>query len=709
VLLEHDLHRRAGVHLWRFALRLTSRYAAMRPNHPEMLRFSHQPIGSADPKSPVPSGTKWWRVVVPDHTGGGGAPRRIDRPSLMLVLPLTEPLMAEGSVPPLLAVFNQELFNNFNAADGIETVIDVARHPFPLKARIDEHTHTDGSQPNTPLEKAWAAVQEQHDALIRADRLVAESHALQSRHTDEERYDSLQHRDAERKRLQDSEVKLRQLVPAQLQPVSADLPNPTLKYYQEIAPDPIREATANPTCIVAVRTDGPIGYTFDAGTEAGLFKHAAVLVSPIAEQVRAYSLVKLRFRRLETSGLLVGGTEEMALILRQTIDEQGSRFLIERSTAGTIDTEPNVVTFDTVYEGLTFEFEPSAERSNHAMHIRFAPHKDENEGTTIRVSFGSEANGRLLRITAQTRLGPASDWSLPLRGDPVPKVQAVVSMRPRPTNEEGTPVPSFQPVGDISIRVRIDRELEEGIRRPDENVWLSVLCMPLTTLNTFTDRVAVEVRAVSDDGPAESIGCVVTPTRLSDFAPAVWCQFAAPMSRLEVTAATAERKIFGLISVDDLTFQTKADSSVFTLSLRGLRPGETLSEIALRVPSHPDETSQLEETLFAVVTQYVHDAFDRLRERVMAIHSVDAKPEECALGARVWPEALEAPASATSGRIRFLRVLRGKSKGRGGFEGKTQIFPGDFFQDRIDDAVDANPSDAAGMVMGVSAPVEWNS
>ena len=41
VLLEHDLDRRAGTHLWRFALRLTSRYAAMRSNHPALIRFSH--------------------------------------------------------------------------------------------------------------------------------------------------------------------------------------------------------------------------------------------------------------------------------------------------------------------------------------------------------------------------------------------------------------------------------------------------------------------------------------------------------------------------------------------------------------------------------------------------------------------------------------------------------------------------------------------
>ena len=85
------------------------------------------------------------------------------------------------------------------------------------------------------------------------------------------------------------------------------------------------------------------------------------------------------------------------------------------------------------------------------------------------------------------------------------------------------------------------------------------------------------------------------------------------------------------------------------------------------------------------------------------------------LGQPSWRNPAEAstaaPFAAGSGRIRILRVLRGKTRDKHGFEATPREFPEDFFGTDVEPgtAVGENPFDAAGQVLGISQPFEWQT
>ncbi|HEX7152265.1 MAG TPA: hypothetical protein VF618_12325 [Thermoanaerobaculia bacterium] len=787
VLLEHDFDRRAGAHLWRFALRLKSRYAAMRPNHPDLLRFSHRVRGD--------NTTHWWRMVVPERLHPERPVRLLERPALMLVLPLTEPLMTEGSVPPLLAVFNEELFPQFNATDGIETVIDVARHPLPGHARISRGRTPEGSNQTFGelFDAAWKEVEEARAKLDEANAKFAEGFTLGATLTAQQQtnletdrkvaagvvaakelaFNNVQAQAAAwgvvdewtkiHKTLDDqiraaeaviadgaasAEAKAaaqkiidrltlpRKNAAAQIgtataiaeamekKPVSpAGAPvNPQRKYFQEIAPDPIREATPAADRPVAVRIDGPVGYTFDAGVEAGRFGHAALLVSPVAEGVRPGSFVRLRFRRFESPGLLVSPPlvvdeqedppdqwpDEAPAGMKMKIPGDGARFLIARPTPdGKLDADAQVHRFATAYEGLAFDIADLAAAGAIAPRFTFVPSKgdiacDALEDGTM---FLAATQDSKVTISAKTNLGDSANWALPLSRGAKVALRAVVSLRPRPIPQSGELPKEYSPAGDLSIRVRITPDPNDPIRRPYENVWLSILCMPINTGRKLSGSAAIRVC------PKSELETTVLPLRLSDFAPPVWCQFAATMSRFVVHAKTsANRQIREVLPVTSLKAKL-AGATTFELGLEDLRQGETLTALTLTTEGAPAEDAQIEEPIYAVVTRFVYDAFDRLRERAIGIHPL--RPGSVRLLDRIWPgkeeKDREAYEPAMRGRIRLLRVVRGKIREAGGFETRTQEFPGDFFGKETDESLDANPFDAAGMALGISAPIDWGA
>jgi hypothetical protein len=240
-LFDKSLDWRGGVNFWRFGLRIISRYRAMRPNRPEFMRTSHRQSNG---------GAVWHNEVLLDRSYD----RRPKRPGLALVLPLTERMMAYGAVPPLLAIFNEQLYPNFHAGDGIDVSIEMARHPLPRKERLEKRIKA-----ITDLLGATPAPSPEDDARLRAELTELQSE-LQS------------------------------------------IPNGSLealKYWQEWGPDPIRSGAGSGGKIIPLRVDGPIGYTFDLGSEAGRFDHAGLVISPTGQDVSPWSLMKLRFRRLE--------------------------------------------------------------------------------------------------------------------------------------------------------------------------------------------------------------------------------------------------------------------------------------------------------------------------------------------------------------------------------------------------------------------------
>jgi hypothetical protein len=125
-----DLRYLGGANWWRFGLRATSRYAAMRPNLGSLTVSTE-----IAPKSREKFTPHWHTLVVRDRDNG----RKPKRPSLLMVLPLTESVMDDTAVPPLLAIFSEPMFANFHIGDGIEAAVDYARHPLsalPLRWRV---------------------------------------------------------------------------------------------------------------------------------------------------------------------------------------------------------------------------------------------------------------------------------------------------------------------------------------------------------------------------------------------------------------------------------------------------------------------------------------------------------------------------------------------------------------------------------------------
>jgi hypothetical protein len=395
----------------------------------------------------------------------------------------------------------------------------------------------------------------------------------------------------------------------------------------------------------------------------------------------------------------------------------------------------DVLAFRTVHEGIALDID-DVERSQ-IDGLRFSLCPDDaacaTRHTTIHTRVDTTERGRRLVVEGITHLGQSGRWSMPLGPGARAGVRMIVSQRPKPNGDD-----RYRPIGDVSVRVRITGADQVS---PDGGpVWLAILCMPLTAENkppiAATEPVLVYTRKIASSGkkaaPNPEPGAqkqdpetvTVRPVRLSDFTPGVWCQFASVMSRLHMRAATDTRPVIeDLVHVSQLSARRK-DERTLTLGVDGLRPGETLTELWLRSETDADadagdERVQIEEPLYAIVTRYVHDAFDLKRERPMGIHRVavphrktPSEPDQSTLdlGERVWspPGAGGAPYRADmSGRVRFVRVLRGRTKDQGGFEELPKEFPASFFSPTVVDAQTDDPIDAPGLALGISQPIEW--
>ncbi|WP_398308962.1 hypothetical protein [Zoogloea sp.] len=586
VLLERDLDYRGGANLWRFALRIRSRYAAMRPNDARLIAFTHRLLDKQ-------AKTAWWPLVVPDRVGKESSLRQPMRPGFMIVLPLTEPLMASGSVPPLLVLFNEPMFPLFHVGDGIEAAIELARHPF-----ID----------------------------------------------------------------------------------SGEGQPPPVKYWPEFAPDPIRTGEGASGRPLALRCDGPVGYTFDVETDAGRFDHAGFLISPVAEEVRPWSLVKLRFRRLEAPELLLDERNQSKVVSGDGWKE----FSLQVDIGLAIDLA-ELKPGTPLKLRLSFDKNRTPDPSSF---VNLEAHIDDSDPLRPRVV-----------LNASTHRGSTQDWSASYDTGCRVQIRVIASQRPKP-NSKGKDIPS---VGDVSVRVRIVRDSSfDVMQKPYENVWLSVLCLPLNT-NGHDSDLYLKVE--------NGVEVTERPVRLSDFTPAVWCQFAAAMSQFVVEAEIKKTDVSPRtildekISVTQLMVSKKGEQ--LCLGLADLHPGESVARIALRTAFGANPDAQVEERLYALVTRYVYDAFDRLRERPIAVYRLSDTLADPTLTEKTWPPSdLGAPFSNSRGRLRIVRVLRGRKEKEGGFERKAREFPGDFFGDKSD-GVSGEPLDAAGQVIGISAPIEW--
>lgn len=640
-LFVKSLDWRAGLNLWRFGLSVTSRYAPLfAPRVPSEV-LAHLP-----PPGGVRTTAAWSALAIPDRPSG----RVVGRPGLALVLPLTEPLMAAGATPPLLAVFNDRLYSNFNIADAIDVAVEVARHPYTIGEQIKRRD----------LVREWI---QKKDPRGKPDELFELERALSD------------HR-----------------------PAATD----SLKYWQEFGPDPIRTGQAHDGAPILLRVDGPIGYTFDAETEAGRFDHAGLLISPVAQDVDPWSMIKLRFRRVEALAALAAEPEPLTPGAVKTIALTG------RSRLGDA----------TDYDGLVIEVAEIAKGQSAVIGFDLV---DDGIGLPVveppdvKVSL-SRIDG-VLTIAAATRLGEAGKSDLALRAHEQAQVRLIVSERERP---EG--VKEWTPRGDVAIKVMVmDKDSGvDALEQLDRNHWLAVNTVPLGGRKPVPSDLPLKLR-ITPEATVKPPKAGVHPVRLSTFTPAVWCQFTEAMSSFAATVAGAagdDRRRIGITDLEAdyvagtppgirLRLKTAAEASAVSGPLRSLAP---------LAAADPD--AQVDEVLAAVVTRYVTDAFARLRERPVAIlHLTDdeyrplraeadftlaLKKENAAW----WPD--DPPlAKGGGGRVRLLRMLVPRTRSMGGFAAEPTRQLAEFFRKGDLNLTDLNPGDAAGMVLGISHPIEW--
>ncbi|WP_225032067.1 hypothetical protein [Paraburkholderia sp. XV] len=747
-----DLQYRGGANWWRFALRATSRYAAMRPDI-DLVRFSHRIPRSSD--------VQWHTLLVRDRDTG----RVPKRPGLMLVLPLTECLLSDAVVPPLLAIFSEPMFPDFHIGDGLEATLEYARHPLPdvpvfwasafeadqaarrANRLKDAEAACAGDPQNAACQlelrraqadfadQAWsrlmviataeaAGAQQDFDAAKQkldgpppitdpvargiAERQVeiakqrldwATERQMQAKRESELASAANEHANAG----QPDTSSWRRIGPADLQ-----------RFWPEIGPDPVLTGEGHDGVPVPIRLDGPLGYTFDRETEAPRFGRSGFVVTPVPQSdgasvtpgIAPWTLARLKFRRLEAietstnSGIAVTGQD---LLLRCT-------------GAATSDDNDKPVP-EGVHEGVVIDFPVLNASAPVNAVVQVAPGTHGNVPTTLRyLRIVAELQTARVAIRLDSDLGPAGSFLSKMMPAGVARLRLVLSQRD-PPEESADP---YEPVVDVSVRLWIDDRTEDGSVRSQAGAWLTVACLPLLAGGkSFLPGAPVYARVkpvlgaqVPVDWPPATQPSAYG-VRLTAFTAPQWCQFTQDVSTFEVV--TKEGAVHGACPVSALvmTVGTDGKSQWPVLSIQG----DALDPIPLNalrwLPARSD--SQLAGEVALIVTRYVRDAFDRERETPVAIYRIVAgKPYEAHGAVRIWPAAQ--PGQDTidlsgRGRARLMTLMRWQKTAPGG--GSTADKPAeppaslqDYFGEIDEIGMEAN--DARGRILGISAAIDIN-
>lgn len=655
VLFEKQLDWQAGMHLRRFGLRLQSRYALL-PHEGASITRTHV-SGSKTPR--------WSTVVIPDRVSN----REIGRPGVALVLPLTEPRVSRDPTPPLLVMLNERLYDKMNFADGVEAVVEMARHPYTQAEQQD--IEDPGGAATTPLER--------------------------------------------------------------------------LKYWQELGPDPIRTHEGNEGRIIPLRMDGPIGYGTDQGTETGSFASASFLLNPAGERIAPWTLAKLRLRRLESPEAMFtpepnGFPPKVTRPEIQLEDGTGIVVQVRNPGAGLNNAAAIGEVFDAFrYEGLVVDVSLASQSDGATATGEFSFSLMEADVDPAPVAIRYRIDKTRLTISANTRLGPAGEIAFNIADTTDVRLRLIVSEREKPSADPNSKRQDakWTPAGDVSVRLFIEDnpELSQS-HNLERNGWLSVLTMPL--LSDVGKEVSIDEPGnarIKHDGV--EFEPVVRPARLSHFTPGLWCQFGESMSVFSARYLGAESEAPLLVSTaepNDLKAAVQVEDEVARISISSPRleepyadldDGDVPGPLVLEAVAKIDETAQLEERLFAVVTYFTRDVFDRAQERPFAIVPiVDPDTENAPIGRidlRVsigsrdgsYPalpgEARMPFGPGVHGRLRLLKILVPKERARGGYAKASIEDVLHLMTPPARNGDGMNPTDADGIFLGISHPLEFSA
>jgi hypothetical protein len=218
---------------------------------------------------------------------------------------------------------------------------------------------------------------------------------------------------------------------------------------------------------------GPLGYTFDIGTEAGRFNNSGFLVTPLDPQVRPSSFVKLRFRRV--------GAIEFSRAPRIDLNSSQAYVISRPDPPPSVPSGPSLIPAEP-HEGLVVDL-GTLSRSR-VVTVKPARYGDPPPGKTdVDRSTKIEVNPRdgRLEIKLSGDLGGAGSYSCPLPGTASAAMRIVVSQQEKPQDGHAL----YTPVIDVSVRLRITNAVSDGLVRMNEGAWLTVACLPLLAGGPF--------------------------------------------------------------------------------------------------------------------------------------------------------------------------------------------------------------------------------
>lgn len=587
-IATRDLDWRGGWNLWRFGVRLTSRYHALFQAPADSAAVHDLHAGA--------EGT-WLDRSVPDAANG----RAIAKPALVLVLPLTEAGPDNGLVPPLLALLAEPMHVNGNFGDGVAVAVDVARHPLPAFKLVP---------PPDPLE-----------------------------------------------------------------------PQQTLKYLPEVGPDPARFSAAHPGDAVALKLDGPIGYGFDVGSEAGRFTHSGFLITPMRHRLAPWTLIKIKMRRLEQSGHPGSDRPEQGpLLLRGLAAPDGSpgdplaldHMAFDGLVATKLEYTPGTPFDIAFHRAANLTDRPSGQRVQ--LQIRQDLGQWRIEASVLPIAPANDAEWRKDANTPNA--GSFTFDAGPQR----PEIRLVVSTRPKP--DEGK---VWAPSGDVLIQVTL------GDSGPDEggSGWLTIFNLPIEA--GHMEPIASEP-SVNLGVPAQ-----IERVRLSEMSPSIWCQFTIASSRMRIDRDGVPTVVD--VEVLDLRPPDGARDQSFTNMV--LHEGGSARRLLPDADLAGFETSELVEACIAIFTENAFDISAQARERPLIALLLEDRPlspqdNRKVTGAKriLWQND-KSVRPGSPGRWRLLRLLQRR--------GEEITSLADLFHETFDGVSD-QPEDARGMLLTVSRP-----
>ena len=647
LVLEKDLDWRHGWQLWRFRLSLKSRYAALCPDETGIVS--------------LPGSDQWLLREIRDADNG----RVPAAPPLALVLPLTEPLQHEGTVPPLLALFHTTMHEEQHFGDGIAVLVDAVHVPF----------------------------------------------------------------------------------------------NDDIGLLAQFGPDPIRTGTGHDRSAVALRLDGPIGYSFDNDDTSAAFGFSGYLVTPVSSAIQPWSFIRLSFLRFENPRGLVSARFSEFMKSKKLQDYHiNNRRILEIpswkcATDQPLNSDPDKRKLR--YEGLVLQFQLEKENAKYpsSLEINIGDSK-----TKIHFSLNTDFNSSLLiecKLITGDKNKTAGKHNLILNKKYT--LRLVVS---------GLPGSSF-------LLLQLWQESDssppfsEGTDPLDQNTWLTLFHVPMDPTVTLNNFQIIEDWSNSAQNDSTLISTQnIYPIRLSRATEPVWCQFTAACSVFTVSKTSANGEAPNSWSVDKLQAALKSFTPPNNIlpqnqkqnleSWKSLRiyPREDTPTDEKTLYIHPslhkiDENSDLEETILAVFTEWAFtqdlrrdkalverpvladflidlksidetiDENEKVRSCLQAANKINTQTneqnDEQILPPPLWSSAFDGtkflwPITHTPARVRLLRVLLRKNNGSQSNQSSDISSLLELFSQTqtTEPPFSDNPPDAKGMILGISKPFPWH-